>query len=120
MLKAEYDSVEDIDLIVGGSLESYLNVDKSLFGETFDCINRDQFKRVMAGDAYFFTHPQSPHPFTAAQIKAIKEFTFNHLVCVNTGVDSVPQSSFYVADDSNPKIPCSQFKPMSCDAWKNV
>ena len=121
LLKAEFDSVEDIDLVVGGSLESYLNVNNALVGETFDFIIRDQFKRVMAGDVYFFTNPSSPHPFTAAQIQAIKDFSFNNLVCVNSGVESVPKSSFYVENNSdNPKVSCSQFKSMNVEAWKNV
>lgn len=121
LLKAEYESVEDIDLVVGGSLESFLNVDNALVGETFDYIIRDQFRRVMAGDIYFFTNPSSPHPFNTAQISAIKSFSFNNLVCANSGVESVPKSSFYVANDSeNVKVPCSQFKPLKCDAWKNI
>jgi peroxidase len=119
LLKGEYEFVDDIDLIVGGSLESYLNIENALVGETFDCIIRDQFKRVMSGDVYFFTHLNSPYPFTAVQIQAIKSFTFNNLICVNSGVKSVPKSIFYVVNDSdNPKVACSEYKPMNLDAWK--
>jgi Animal haem peroxidase len=121
LLKAEYEDIEDIDLVVGGSLESYLNVEIALVGDTFDCIIRDQFKRVMGGDSYFYTNPNSPYPFTAAQIQAVKDFTFNNLICVNSGLESVPKSIFYVANDSdNPEVPCSKYKPMNLDAWKNL
>lgn len=121
LLKCEYESVEDIDLVVGGSLESFLNVNNSLVGETFDFIIREQFKRLMAGDSYFFSNPISPTPFSTAQIQIIKDFSFNHLVCVNSGVESVPKSSFYVVNNlDNPMVSCSQFKPMNLDNWKNV
>lgn len=120
LLKAEYASVDDIDLVVGGSLESFLNVNNALIGETFDFIIRDQFKKLMAGDIYFFTNPYSPRPFNPAQIKSIKDFGFNNLICANTGVDSVPKSSFYVPNAStNPIISCSQFKAINLDSFKN-
>jgi peroxidase len=122
LLKPEYESVEDIDLVVGGSLESFLSVDSTLVGETFDCIIRDQFKRTMAGDAYWFTNQNQTYPFTTAQIATIKDFSFNSLVCLNTGLQSVPSSVFYVENDleNNSKVNCTQYKPMNLQAWKNV
>ena len=121
LLEAEYDSVKDIDLVVGGSLESFQNLDKDLVGETFDCIIRDQFKRVVAGDVYFFTNPSSPYPFSAEQITTIKKFSFNQLVCANTGVESVPGKSFYVGNESNnAKVNCCDFAPINLDAWKDI
>jgi hypothetical protein len=118
LLKAEYDSVKDIDLIIGGSLESFQMLDKDLVGETFDCIIREQYKRVVAGDAYFFTNPDIRIPFTSAQIDTIRKFSFNHLVCTNTGVQSVPKSSYYVPSADNPKVSCSDFKPINLDCFK--
>ena len=38
LLKNAYESVEDIDLYVGGSLESFLTIDKVFVGESFGCI----------------------------------------------------------------------------------
>jgi hypothetical protein len=38
LLKNTYESVEDIDLYVGGALESFLTVAEIFVGETFGCI----------------------------------------------------------------------------------
>jgi Animal haem peroxidase len=89
LLSNAYESVEDIDLIVGGVLETFLNGNNSLAGETLGCTIHDQYQRTMGGDAYFFSHPSNPHPFTAPQIAAIKAFRFNNLFCGNSGIGAV-------------------------------
>jgi peroxidase len=117
LLEAEYDSVKDIDLIIGGSLESFQKLEEHLVGETFSCIIRDQFRRAMAGDVYFFTNLGSPHPFSSAQIDTIRKFSLNHLVCTNTGVDQVPSSSYY---SDSPRVPCSEFEPIDLDVFAEL
>ena len=38
LLKNAYESVEDIDLYVGGALESFITIDTVFLGESFGCI----------------------------------------------------------------------------------
>lgn len=51
-LRRIYRSYEDVELTVGGALETH--VDGSLAGPTFMCIMTKQFYRTRHGDRYFF------------------------------------------------------------------
>ncbi|XP_071443204.1 peroxidase-like [Hetaerina americana] len=84
-LKSLYRSANDVDLIVGGSLEDHC-VDgdhSSLVGPTFGCIIAEQFFRWRSGDRYFFDHAEGPGKFTKAQLKAIMKVTLSSLLCEN-------------------------------------
>ena len=52
ILKAIYENPEDVDLVVGGSLER--NVPGTQVGPTFLCILTEQFYRTRTGDRFFF------------------------------------------------------------------
>jgi peroxidase len=88
LLKDAYDSVEDIDLYVGGVLETFVTIDEILLGRTFGCIVVANYQKLMASDAYFFTHTTSPYPFTNDQKEAILATDFNQLICVNSGFET--------------------------------
>lgn len=51
-LKTIYDSYEDVELSVGGSLEN--KVKNSMAGPTFLCIMTEQFYRTRVGDRFFY------------------------------------------------------------------
>lgn len=51
-LKSLYKKAEDIDLVVGGSLEKH--APEALIGPTFLCIILKQFYRTRISDRYFF------------------------------------------------------------------
>jgi hypothetical protein len=118
LLKENYDSVVDIDLYVGGALESFAVLDKTVLGPTFSCITRDQYRRISSGDAYYFSHPNSPYPFTPAQLQAINNFSLNNWICSTTNVQSVNKNWIYVDSENNPKVPCSQFPKIDLNPWK--
>jgi hypothetical protein len=120
LLEKTYDSVEDIDLIVGGALESFNCFNKQLLGPTFSCIYRDQFRRLTSGDAYFFTHKSNPNPFTALQLKAIKSVTFNHMICVNSDIEFSNKNPLLVESSLNERVKCSDFKLMDLTPWIGV
>lgn len=120
LLRETYNSVEDVDLIVGGALETFSSVKEVFTGKTFGCIVGEQFRKTMGGDAYFFTHKTSPYPFTDAQIEAIKSIKFNNLLCVNTNLDYVNALWYILESEVNPKLPCSESKQMDLSAWKNI
>lgn len=118
LLKNVYANIEDIDLLVGGSLESFQIFDKKLVGETFSCIFQEQFRRSSAGDAYFYSRMIGPSVFSAKQLASIAQVSFSHLICLNTQLDSVPTKWFLVQDAAtNPEIPCSNFNSMDLSSW---
>ena len=53
-LENAYESVNDIDLYIGGVAEK--NVRGGVVGPTFACILGEQFNRLKRGDRYFYTH----------------------------------------------------------------
>ena len=56
-----YESVDDIDLFIGSTLETL--IPGSLVGHVFNCIIGDQFTRFKRGDRFFFSHGGQPHSF---------------------------------------------------------
>jgi peroxidase len=83
-LEQVYNSPQDIDLFVGGLLES--SEDDAIVGPTFRDIIADQFSRLRRGDRYFYEHNASINPghFTATQLKEIKKVTLAKIICDNS------------------------------------
>lgn len=54
-----YASPQDVDLVVGGSLER--NVPGAMAGPTFLCILTEQFYRTRVGDRYFYENGADPN-----------------------------------------------------------
>lgn len=86
LLKKNYNSYEDVEFYVAGLLEIFEHVANPLAGPTLGCVIGENYKNVMGGDSYFFTHPDSPHPMTKAQLDAISKYTVSNLVCANSGL----------------------------------
>lgn len=66
MLSKFYESVDDIDLFVGGAMEK--DVPGSILGQTFQCIVAEQFYRTRIGDRYFYDNSEMPHSFTPGSL----------------------------------------------------
>ena len=54
-MKSVYTNVADIDVFTGAMSEK--SVSGGLVGATIACVLGKQFKDLMAGDRFFFTHP---------------------------------------------------------------
>jgi len=65
-LNSVYNSVDDIDLFVGG-LSEMNQQDDGLLGPTFSCIIAENFLKVKYEDRYFYEAGPgtNPNPFTA-------------------------------------------------------
>merc|ERR1711937_653335 len=63
-VKSLYDDVDDIDLFVGGILETP-DAD-AVLGPTFKCIVGDQFRRLKQGDRFWYENKHE-HGFTEEQ-----------------------------------------------------
>lgn len=116
-MKKTYASVEDIDLIVGGALETFGNL-QSILGETFTCIVARNYKNVMGGDAYFYSHSTNPYPFNAAQLAAVAKYIQPHIFCQNTGLTSIRAIYNAVPFPQNPVVPCTNYPFIDLSAWK--
>ncbi|KAJ3666327.1 hypothetical protein Zmor_001776 [Zophobas morio] len=83
-LKSVYESVNDIDLWVGGLLEE--KAPESIVGFTFRDIIADQFYRLKKGDRYFFENHPSINPgfFTPEQLQQLRKTSMSRLICDNS------------------------------------
>lgn len=120
LLRNAYEDVRDIDLYVGGALESFQIFDIDIINETFGSIVVGQFESLIRGDAYYYTHKDSPYPFTQAQIDAINAYNYQNLICVNSGLESVNENWANPTSDSNPSVPCTNYPQIDLTAWIGI
>lgn len=78
-----YDHPDDVDLYVGGILET--PIPGAVVGETFAEIISDQFARLKGGDRYFYSEGPHTNPghFTLPQLEEIQKITLAGLLCAN-------------------------------------
>jgi len=89
-LQATYDSVDDIDLWVGGLAEDH--VPGASMGELFRTILADQFTRLRDGDRFWYENL-----FTGRQLHAIEQTTLSEIITRNTEIDSLQENVFFDA-----------------------
>lgn len=118
LLKKIYKSYEEVDFYVGGLLEAFEHVGSPFAGPTFGCIIGANYNNVMGGDRFFYTHPENPHPFSKAQIDAIRSYQIPHLFCTNSGLKETNKLWSYTPNSDNPKVDCKNYPPMDLSAWK--
>jgi len=87
-----YRSPDDIDLFVGG-LAEFPHAD-GLMGPTFNCIISKQFKKLMDGDRFFFTHDHQVGSFSTAQLSQLRKRTLRDIICENTEIVKTRENVF--------------------------
>ncbi|CAH0399044.1 unnamed protein product [Chilo suppressalis] len=102
-----YESVEDIDLFVGGAMERAVH--GSILGHTFQCIVAEQFYRTRVGDRFFYDNGEMPHSFTTEQLRQLKKASMARLICDNTDVRYVQRNAFERESLENPKVHCDNY-----------
>ncbi|XP_022170860.1 peroxidase-like [Myzus persicae] len=95
LLKQNYESVEDIDLLVGALLEPL--VDDAMVGETARCIISDGFFRIRYGDRFFFDVEDQPGSFSKEQYDVLWSLTLSQIFCATTEIDILPFNIFIPA-----------------------
>lgn len=116
LLRENYEAVEDVDLLVGAWLENPM--EGTLLGATPQMVFVKQFLRLKAADPYFYTNSMAPKPFTAKQLKEIKKATTNQLICLNTGVITVPKVSAVAPNSERDVVKCDSLEKISYNSWK--
>ncbi|XP_013401626.1 peroxidasin homolog isoform X2 [Lingula anatina] len=79
-LKKLYKHPDDVDLFVGGILET--SVPGGIVGPTFACIIARTFKNVRDGDRFWYENPNA-EGFTPAQLQEIRKISLARVVCDN-------------------------------------
>lgn len=91
-----------------------------MLGKTFTCLLKDQFRRLMGGDAYFYSHKTNPYAFTDDQLKAINDYKINKMICDNSGVTQTAKYWYLSEGPNNPKVPCSNYKPLDLTPFRGI
>ena len=106
LLQRVYESVEDIDLFVGMSLERPQN-SGALVGDTFLCLIGDQFARLKLGDRYFYDLKNQSGSFTAGQLNEIRKTSLARIICDNTDFEEIQPLVLEMPNqETNPLISC--------------
>ncbi|CAB3235717.1 unnamed protein product [Arctia plantaginis] len=121
VLQSMYASHQDVDLVVGGSLER--NVPGAMVGPTFLCILTEQFYRTRVGDRYFYENGGDPNiAFTPGQLNAIRQgANMARILCDN--VDSIhlmQPKAFRLVSINNEIVPCDQLPFVDLSLWQDV
>jgi hypothetical protein len=98
-LKKVYDSFEDVELSVGGSLEKIVD-NATLSGPTLLCIFDIQFYNTRVTDRYWFESGDPEVAFTRPQLAEIRKSSFARLFCDNSNnVTRVQKKAFDIVDE---------------------
>lgn len=104
-LKSVYLHPHDIDMFLGGLMETVTG--DALVGDTFKTIIARQFKNIMYGDRFFFTHQGQVDSFDKEAIKAIRKRNLRDIICDNTDIKQLPRNVFLRHDPvTNPLTLC--------------
>ncbi|XP_050506213.1 peroxidase-like [Diabrotica virgifera virgifera] len=115
-LSTLYESPDDVDLTVGGSLEAH--VPGTLAGPTFLCILTEQFYRTRKGDRFFFENVASG--LNVAQLNEIRKASISRLLCDNAySVQAMQPRGFQRISQSNPVVPCDTLPSVDLSLWKD-
>ena len=106
LLKTIYQHPHHIDLFVGGLAET--PVSGGLTGPVFNAMKIKQFKALMDGDRFFFTHKDQPGSFTTSAQRHIMDRKLSDILCDNTSLEKVKSNVFKVWDqESNRNKTCA-------------
>ena len=114
-LASVYDSVDQIDGFSGGLAEQPTDPD-SLLGPTFSCIIAKQFKRLMEGDRFFFSHPS----YGSAKQRGlwwysrqeIQSRSLSDIICDNTDIEDIPLKAM---QQTSPSMKCENARALDFD-----
>ena len=106
-LSLVYDSVDDVELWVGGLAEVEIN--GGLVGETFNVIIKDQFTRVAEGDRFFFA--RDVHLSSLENILAldVAKTSLADIIRQNSHISNIQDRAFLVKNTKSTPEPSELF-----------
>jgi len=92
-LASIYDTVDDIDLWVGGLAENHIN--GGIVGELFHTIIADQFTRSRDGDRFFYLNDN----YLLSMFPDVGQTTLSDVIRRNSTITNIQDDAFVVAKD---------------------
>ncbi|XP_068626803.1 peroxidase-like [Battus philenor] len=119
MLQNLYETPNDVELVVAGSLER--NVPEAQTGPTFLCIITEQFYRTRVGDRYFYENGDDPETaFTLSQLESIRlGSSMARLLCDNAdNIQLMQPRAFQQIGFGNKLVPCNELPSIDLTLWQ--
>ena len=123
-LRRAYQSVDDVDLFIGGMFEAPSPSGGGL-GPTFACILGDGFRGLRVGDRFWYETDQPQVKFTLDQLETLRNASLARIICDNT--DDIEQIQPRVMQRRFDNIPggginrpteCLELPFVNLNAWK--
>ena len=115
ILKSMYESVNDIDLYVGGLAEE--PVEGGQVGHLFAHMIASQFSVLKKGDRFYFENGGAETTFTHVQLDQLRKLSLSSLICAVTDSDEVYQKPFDVPSRYNQRQSCSDVHQLDLNLW---
>ena len=116
-LEKYYSYVDDIDLFVGGVLETPMP--GALVGPTFSCIIAKQFHDVRKGDRFWYERYNHITGFSFRQLRELRKVSLARVICDNADdIDQIQPRVMELAGRNNPFKKCSQIPQMDLRRWR--
>lgn len=111
------DSVDDIDLYVGGMSEKPLP--GSIMGHTFTYILTQGFKDFRVGDRFWYERNDSHIGFTMGQLTAIRNASLARVLCDNSeAIKQISRNVFLEMSAVNFPTDCANIDVVDLNEWK--
>ncbi|XP_037074559.1 eosinophil peroxidase-like [Pollicipes pollicipes] len=120
MLRKLYRSPLDVDLFVGGVLETPL--EGAVLGPTFACLLGHQLRLARQTDRFWYENDTPPAALSKEQLYQIRKSSMARLLCNNIEVvHEVPPSVFMKRDSFlNAPVLCDMLPDVDLRAWKSA
>jgi len=116
LLSMIYANVEDVDLLVGGILETPAT--GVTVGPTFECLLKKQFVTMRNSDRFWYENDIPPSGLTATQLVEIRKVSLASILCANTNIRRIQPRVFIRQDQYlNSRINCEQYESLNVEAW---
>jgi peroxidase len=116
VLQSFYNSVDDIDLYIGGLLEYHVGT--GLLGPTFSCIIGLQFQYLRQGDRFWYENNNQAGSFTEDQLAEIRNTSLSQVMCNNLDqVLTIQPLAMQVPGPNNERAGCSALGSEDLSSW---
>ncbi|XP_062547595.1 uncharacterized protein LOC134213069 [Armigeres subalbatus] len=117
ILENIYQDAEDIDLLVGGLMETATL--GTVFGPTLTCLLAIQFTNLRNSDRFWYENDLPPSSLNLQQLQAIRRVTLSGLLCEANGVTRAQPKAFIREDPYlNARLNCEQLSGLDVTAWR--
>ena len=108
-----YTHPDDVDLFVGGILESHVGA--GALGPTFGCLIAEQFQRLRSGDRFWYEN-ESEAGFSEDQLNELRKASLARVFCDNS--DDITQIPEKVLSVNSVHVACESLPKMNLTKWK--